>query len=185
MRVIAGTRGGIRLESVRGDTTRPTSDRVKESLFSILAPWLLDATVLDLFAGSGSLGIEALSRGARSALFVDQAPAAVRVIRRNLEKTQLLDRAEVWRCSVSSALNRLAASDRRFDLVFADPPYNVGLGVRTLADVAAAGVVSSEGWVIIEHASKEEIGEGAQNLTLIRRSLYGDTALSFYRSIEA
>lgn len=185
MRVIAGKVGGLRLDGLRGDATRPTSDRVKESLFAILTPYLSGAMVLDLFAGSGGLGIEALSRGAKRALFVERSREAVLVIRKNLERTGLADLAEVWKSDVNVALRRLASGDAHFDLIFADPPYGQGMAQRALDAVAEGRLLCPDGRLVIEHSSKEEIPEVAQNLELSRRVSYGDTVVSIYIPVGA
>ena len=128
MRVVAGIYGGRRLVAPPGDATRPTSDRVREALFSVLGASVAGARVLDLFAGSGALGIEALSRGAASALFVDRAPAAIKAIRTNLDALGI--EADVRRMPALAALRTAADRGDAYDLVFLDPPYrrSAGLG---------------------------------------------------------
>src|SRR5690606_30081935 len=130
MRVIGGRCRGMRLQSVPGTTTRPTADRGKESRFNILAPWLADARVLDLFAGTGALGIEALSRGAREAVFVERDPKALRVLRANLRHTKLEELAEVRAGDVARELIRLGRQGRSFDLVFRSEERRVGKECR-------------------------------------------------------
>ncbi|MFS8534160.1 MAG: 16S rRNA (guanine(966)-N(2))-methyltransferase RsmD [Limnochordales bacterium] len=181
MRVIGGRCRGMRLQSVPGTTTRPTADRVKESLFNILAPWLADARVLDLFAGTGALGIEALSRGAREAVFVERDPKALRVLRANLRHTKLEELAEVRAGDVARELIRLGRQGRSFDLVFMDPPYHQGLAPPALVSLAENGLVAPDGWVVVEHDGREEMPERAANLAKVRTVRYGDTVLAFYR----
>lgn len=123
MRVIAGERKGHALKAVPGNNTRPTTDKVKESLFSIIGPFFDGDMVLDLFAGSGGLGIEALSRGAERAVFIDQAALAIKTIRQNLEGCHFTERAEVYRNDAERALKLLHKNEWKFDLVFLDPPY--------------------------------------------------------------
>ncbi|NLN27385.1 MAG: 16S rRNA (guanine(966)-N(2))-methyltransferase RsmD [Firmicutes bacterium] len=180
MRVIAGSAGVLRLQTVKGTGTRPTADRVKESLFSILGPQIAGARVLDLFAGSGSLGIEALSRGAQHAVFVDRMPACIEVIRANLNHTGLASRGDVVRADALSYLERLAREGRQFDVIFADPPYGRRLAAETLARLARTDLLTPSGRLVIEHSCKEEMQDEAKNLTLVRRSEYGDTCVSFY-----
>lgn len=182
MRVIAGSAKGHRLASLKGLHTRPTLDRVKESLFSVLATYLPGARVLDLFSGSGSLAIEALSRGAASAICVERSRDAVRVIHKNLEQTRLASKAEVWPSDVRAALRRLAKSERRFDLVFADPPYHAGLAPQVVADCAANDIVDADGLLVVEHGFEEELESSVENLTLIRLLTYGDTRVSIYQA---
>jgi 16S rRNA (guanine966-N2)-methyltransferase len=153
LRVIAGEAGGRRLVAPKGDV-RPTADRVKESLFAALgAHRLQGAVVLDLYAGSGALGIEALSRGAASAVFVDQDRRAHEALRTNLATTGFADRAQVSRSAVASFLGRPATGAAgEFDLVFLDPPYDVGVGelARALEALARPGVLAEDATVVIE-----------------------------------
>lgn len=180
MRIVGGTRRGLRLRPVPGHKTRPTSDRVKEALFNILAPVTEGAVVLDLFAGTGSLGIEALSRGATASTFVDNAPAAVTTIRDNLRHTGLEERARVLRADARRAVGRLEREGQRFAVVFIDPPYGDSLAVPTVEMLAAAGIVEPSGRVVVEHALREDMPARIGNFSKIRSNRYGDTVLSFY-----
>ncbi|WP_264844631.1 16S rRNA (guanine(966)-N(2))-methyltransferase RsmD [Caldinitratiruptor microaerophilus] len=182
MRVIAGTARGIRLRTVRGLGARPTSDRVRETLFAILQPVLPDATFLDLYAGSGAVGIEALSRGARQALFVERHPGQVRVLVANLGATGLRERAEVWRREVSDALADLARQGRHFDVAFLDPPYGRDLVPATLP--ALVPVVEPGGLAVAEHHRRDRVPEAAGSLRRVRETTVGETVLSFYRREE-
>jgi 16S rRNA (guanine(966)-N(2))-methyltransferase RsmD len=161
LRVIAGAARGRRLVAPRGLATRPTSGLVRGALFNMLVHrgWLADATILDLFAGSGSLGIEALSRGASRIVFVDEAAAAQRVLHRNLAAAALDDRAEVLGASVPVALRRLASRGVVVDGVFVDPPYDRAWVGRTLALLAASPVLGPAGWVALHHTVSEPLGE--------------------------
>jgi 16S rRNA (guanine966-N2)-methyltransferase len=161
LRVIAGAARGRRLEAPAGLATRPTSGLVRGALFNMLMHrgWLEDAAILDLFAGSGSLGIEALSRGAARVLFVDEAPAALRVLRQNVAASTLGGRAEVLGTSVPQALRRLAAQGAVFDGVFADPPYDRGWVGRTLALLAASPVLAPAGWIALQYTVSEPLGD--------------------------
>lgn len=181
MRVIGGSRRGMKLRTAPGRDTRPTADRVKEALFNIIAADVPGARVLDLFAGSGALGIEALSRGASAAIFVERAPQALAALRANLAHTRLQEAATVVAGDVFRALNKLARSGARFDLVLADPPYAAALGARCLQELAAGDLVEPEGLVVLEHAAQEDMPEDVENLRRIRSARYGGTALTFYR----
>jgi 16S rRNA (guanine966-N2)-methyltransferase len=149
VRIVAGSRKGHRIEAPRGRTTRPTSDRVRENVFNLVAPWVEDAQVLDLFAGSGAMGLEALSRGAARAVFVEADPNACRTIERNLDKLGL--KGEV-RCG--DVLPAIANERRRFDLVFADPPYEQR-DHEALARYLP-GLLADDGLVVFETAAKIE-----------------------------
>ena len=150
MRVIAGRFGGRRLSAPRGQATRPTGDRVREALFALLGP-LEGLAVLDLFAGSGALGIEALSRGARHATFVDSAPAAIRAIRANLEALAVTSaQAEVRRQDARAFLRGARAGGHEYDLVFLDPPYRLAAGLGTELSSALAGVLAPGARVVTE-----------------------------------
>lgn len=148
MRVIAGRFGGRRLMAPPGAGIRPTSDRVREALFSVLGEAVVDARVLDLFAGSGALGIEALSRGASEATFVDCAPAAVRAIRANLESLEI--DAEVHRADARAALRAARAAARQYDLVFLDPPYRLAARLAPGLSEAIRVLLAPDGSVVSE-----------------------------------
>ena len=155
-RVIAGEAGGLRLTAPKGTRTRPTADRVKEALFAALGPGrLIGAVVLDLYAGSGALAIEALSRGGTSALLVDRDPLAVDAIRRNLRSTGLMERARVQRRGVGSVVRGVPPTDAPFDLVFCDPPYDQPAGklAGVLLGLAEPGWLAPEGTVVVERSA--------------------------------
>jgi 16S rRNA (guanine966-N2)-methyltransferase len=153
--VIAGSARGLRLGAPSGATTRPITDRAKESLFGHLTPDLEDARVLDLFAGSGALSIEALSRGAERAVLVERDPGALEVIADNLVRTRLTDRARVHRGDVVSFVGSLPAPEGPFDLVFCDPPFAAeDAFVRTLLDgLDRRGWIADDGWVVLRRAA--------------------------------
>jgi len=177
MRIVAGQARGRKLAAPPGREVRPTSDRVREALFSILGPAVRGARVLDLFAGSGALGIEALSRGAAHAVFVDRAGAAVATVRRNLEATGFTARARVVRADALRALDRLGREGAAFDLAFVDPPYSGGLREAALARLVARGVLAAAGRVVVEHATGAEPPVIAC-LRIIASKRYGGTALT-------
>jgi 16S rRNA (guanine966-N2)-methyltransferase len=175
VRVIAGRYGGRRLQAPAGAATRPTSDRVREALFSILGDRVDDARVLDLFAGSGALGIEALSRGAGDATFVDSAPAAVAALRANL--AALGAHAEVVRADALRWLRTASAAARQYDLVFLDPPYRraPGLGAA-LSDLLPAAL--APGALVVSESDRRSPLELPIHLTDERR--YGDTLIRIH-----
>jgi 16S rRNA (guanine(966)-N(2))-methyltransferase RsmD len=184
-RVIAGSARGIRLRAP-GEATRPFGDRVKETLFAILEPGLPDARVLDLFAGSGAAGIEALSRGARAATFVERDRAATSVIEENLRRTHLADRARVVRADALAWLAREGAAAGPWDLVVLDPPYaETELLARALEAVAAPGHLAPRARVVAKHFWKEPPPARIGLLASERERRFGETALTFYRIAEA
>jgi 16S rRNA (guanine(966)-N(2))-methyltransferase RsmD len=155
VRVIAGEARGRKLLAPEGLGTRPTADRARETLFNILQAEIPGAAVLDLFAGSGAAGVEALSRGARRAAFVDNSAAACAVIRKNLENTRLVRRAEVFAKDAFGAIKALAARGETFDVIIADPPYYSGLGGAARALILDLGVLSPGGVFVCETAKDE------------------------------
>lgn len=180
MRVISGTLKGKKLQSFSSPKIRPTSDRVKESLFNILGKETLDgATVLDLFSGTGNLGIESLSRGARLACFAENDRESLKTLKANLESCQLVDRSDIITIDVLKALQLLEKSGRSFDVIFLDPPYMKGLADSTL-EALGKNSITRCALVIAEHAAKEELQRcyGILNMTDQRR--YGDTLISFF-----
>jgi 16S rRNA (guanine966-N2)-methyltransferase len=174
VRIVAGAYGGRRLAAPRGARTRPTADRVREALFSMLDP-VADARVLDLFAGSGALGLEALSRGAAEATFVDSSPAALRAVRANLET--LGAGAEVRRGDARAFLRNARAAGRQYDLVFLDPPYQrAGALAEALAGDLAA-VLATQARVVVESDRRSPL-ELPLPLQVDRR--YGDTVIRIF-----
>lgn len=153
MRVIAGSAKRLQLKTLDGMDTRPTTDRIKETLFNMLSPYLYDCIFLDLFAGSGGIGIEALSRGAMEAVFVEKNPKAMACIRENLKYTRLDRKALTISSDVMTALYRLEG-EKQFDFIFMDPPYNQELEKKVLEYLADSQLLSDEGVIIVE-ASKD------------------------------
>ncbi|MDI6709177.1 MAG: 16S rRNA (guanine(966)-N(2))-methyltransferase RsmD [Thermoanaerobacterales bacterium] len=184
LRIIGGSARGRRLKGPPEGSARPTSDRVREALFNILAPWVPGSRFLDLFAGSGAVGLEALSRGAARAVFVEANPRVAAVLQANLSATGLGPKAEVYRNSFERALADLAAGGESFDLVFIDPPYRRGLEDAALRALCQYNLLAPGGMAVAEsdrtHLPPAEIA----GLALWRRERYGDTTLSFYRRLE-
>lgn len=180
MRVIAGTLKGRRLEAPKGELVRPTLDRVRESLFNIIAPRIVGVNFLDLYAGSGANGIEALSRGATACTFVDNGVLALRALRNNLDNTGLAAKARVWRLSLPEGLTRLAEGGKRFDLVFADPPYGLDVHERLLTSIKELGLLADQGLIVLEHATGTALPEAVGPCERVRQVRYGHTTLSLY-----
>lgn len=155
MRVISGSARGRILQPVPGKDTRPTTDKVKESVFNILQFRLYDAAMLDLFAGTGQMGIEALSRGAARAVFVDRAPKAVSVIRKNIAAARVEDRAEILQMTYQQALHKLQG--QKFDILFLDPPYGGELLNSALNAVESFDILSVDGIIICESSTEDTV----------------------------
>ncbi len=181
-RVISGRFGGIPLAAPAGEKTRPTTDKVKEALFSILQARIPDGRFLDLFAGSGQMGIEAVSRGARKAVLVDSGNEAAGVIRKNIAKLGLADEVRLLRADVHRSLRILAEEGDVFDIVFMDPPYRDAVShFESIAKILCENrMICAGGLVILEHATTDTTPENVMNLTLYRRCKYGTTMLTFY-----
>jgi len=173
MRVIAGEFRSRRLKAVPGLDTRPTPDRVREALFNVLAPEIQDCVFLDGYAGTGAVGIEALSRGASRAIFIERSKPAIEVIRENLKSLGLLRRAEVLQGRVLQYVNR-----READIVFLDPPYSLESEYREALDLLGA---DPPPLVIVQHAARFEVPDECGAIHRTRKLKHGDNVLSFYR----
>ena len=182
MRIIAGALKGRRLVTPRGDTTRPTADQVRIALMDTLAPRLPEARVLDLFAGAGGLGLEALSRGAAHATFVERDARAVAALRENVTALGLGELARVRRGDVLRELSALYRAGERFDLVFLDPPYETGLVETTLEALGGGGLLLAEGLVVAQHFTKRAPAAIVGALASFRARRFGETTLTFYRA---
>jgi 16S rRNA (guanine966-N2)-methyltransferase len=180
LRIIAGERRGKTLKSVRGMATRPTADRVRESVFNILSHQVRNAAVLDLFAGTGAMGIEALSRGADAAVFIDDSRDALSVIRKNLEDCRFQDKATIIHWNIEKNLNCLSGVRERFDLVFMDPPYNKNLIVPALGHLLKSNCLKDNALIVIEHGL-EQIPADISDFCLTDQRKYGKTLVSFFK----
>ena len=181
MRVIAGSHRGRRLSGPQGAALRPTSDKVREALFSILGPQVSGGRFLDLYAGSGAVGIEALSRGASSVTFVESDPKAVQLLQKNLQTCKLLDRAQVRISRTAAFLERRDWWDGPYDVLFADPPYAASEELDVLLHAWRPGLLSEDAAVIIEQDSRTPLPTMIDHASLVRRYQYGDTALYLYK----
>jgi 16S rRNA (guanine966-N2)-methyltransferase len=181
VRVIAGTLKGRRLDAPGWEGLRPTSDKLRETLFNVLAPRVAGARVLDGYAGTGAVGIEALSRGAAHVTFVDADSRASRLIARNLERCAVTDRYAIIRARFADAAARLPAGT--FDLVLLDPPY--GRDDISTALAAAAPLVAAAGLLVLEHARRDDAPAQVASIMKTRDIVSGDSALAIYRVPEA
>jgi 16S rRNA (guanine(966)-N(2))-methyltransferase RsmD len=180
MRVIAGIHKGKRLRSEPGLRVRPTSDRTRETLFNILAPRISDKAFLDLCAGSGAVGIEALSRGAARATFVERSRRALMALVENLARCGIGEEAEVIQRDAISAIKQFVQAGRRFDFIFCDPPYASSLYEPLLALVGNCPLLAEDGWFIVEHHAKQAIAETLGELRRFRAVQQGESTLSFF-----
>ena len=184
MRVVAGQAKGRRLRAPKGTAARYTSDFVRKALFDILAPWLDGARFLDLFAGVGTVGLEAASRGAGETVLVERDRLRVSYIARNARETGLSEGCRIYRQDVFAAIDMLRRRGARFDVIFLDPPYNRGTAQAALDRVGGAGLLAPDGVLVVEHGRRYTMPAAAGQLNLTRRADYGDTSLSFYRYSE-
>jgi len=180
MRVIAGEHKGRRLKAVPGKGTRPTTDKVKESIFNMIGPYFDGGWALDLYAGTGGLGIEALSRGAERAVFVERDAKAFAAVKQNISMCRLEQSAELYRMEADRAIRTLASRKQPFDLVFLDPPYahqKIAEEIRLLQEL---GLLADGAWIVAEHDVEIELPDEIGRCVKDRSAKYGDTAVSLY-----
>ncbi|HXU88961.1 MAG TPA: 16S rRNA (guanine(966)-N(2))-methyltransferase RsmD [Methylomirabilota bacterium] len=182
MRIIAGVHKGRRLVTPRGDVTRPTADQVRIALMDTLMPWLPGARVLDLFAGAGGVGLEALSRGAAHITFVERDARAVAALRDNIVALGVAPAVRVLREDVARALARLAREGERFGVIFLDPPYEAEATTPTLVALGAGDVLAAGALVVAQHLTKRAPGDVAGVLRAFRTRRFGETTLTFFRA---
>ena len=183
MRIIGGTLRGRKLSNLKGKAIRPTADRLRESIFNIIRRQVPNANVLDLFSGTGAYGIEALSRGGQSAVFIDNSRLAVSIISRNLKLFQLETSAKVIRWDITTGLNCLSNYGSLFNLVFMDPPYNRNLVSVSLRHLQALPILSSGNLIVVEHSLKEPISNDTMNLKLTDQRRYGKSLVSILECV--
>lgn len=184
MRIIGGKMRGTKLQTLDGfETTRPTLDRVKESLFNIISMKIIDSEVLDLFSGSGALGIEAISRGARKAYLCDMSLKAINVIKQNVEKTRCKDFVFVLNKKHIQALEFFKQSNKKFDIVFLDPPYETDLAEKSTEYIITNNLLNDEGIIIIETDDEERTIKGlnVENVEIYDTRRYGRVSLIFLK----
>ncbi len=183
MRITGGVARGRPVRAPKGDHVRPTADKVRGAIFNILATRIEieNGRWMDLFAGSGAVGLEALSRGAQSVIFVDESPSSCRMVRENVERTGFADRSEIRRLRLPAALTGL---EGRFRGAFVDPPYRRGLCAGTLAVLGARPLIEAGGIVVAEHAADDDLEERYGRLVRIDARRYGSTALTLYSCVE-
>ena len=182
LRIIGGELKGKKLYTIPGTLIRPTADRLRESIFNILSNQVDEAVVLDLFAGTGALGIEALSRGAKFAVFIDYNKAALSVVERNIKSCSFDNRSQIIRWNIVKNLNCIKSIDLEFDLVFMDPPYNRGIIKPTLLNLHDSGSLGNEACIVVEHSCLEPISETCKEFELIDQRKYGEKLISFMKT---
>lgn len=180
MRVTGGLARGMPIKAPKGMHTRPTSDKVREAMFETLGGHVVDAKVLDLFAGSGALGIEALSRGAGHVVFVDNSTQATRIINDNLKKTGFSEKGRIIRADFRLAIKKLENTGEKFDLMFIDPPYEGGLCEEVAAHLDKHPIAHRDTIVVVEHFKKAKLPRSISGIPLVRTRSYGQTALSYF-----
>jgi 16S rRNA (guanine966-N2)-methyltransferase len=186
MRIIAGTLKSRKIQFPKTKLTRPMTDRSKETVFNILGGLVPGKRVLDLYAGSGSLGLEALSRGALDAVFVDRASWATKVIKKNLEDLHLQPKAQILETDVLRAIDKFKKNEQSYSLIFVDPPFNQGLVKKTLIKLDQSGIVLPFGQVIVGHTRQEELPlEHLETLKLARTKKIGQACLSFLFRLDS
>ncbi|XKK25932.1 16S rRNA (guanine(966)-N(2))-methyltransferase RsmD [Bacillus sp. CB62A.1] len=181
MRVVSGKCKGHPLKAVPGNTTRPTTDKVKESIFNMIGPYFDGGIALDLFGGSGGLGIEALSRGIDKAIFVDRDSKAIKVIHQNLESCRIQEQAEVYRNDAERAVKALIKREMSFDLILIDPPYKEQKIVSLISVMDQHGLLHSDGLIMAEHGNDVVLPNSIGRLVKVRAENYGITAISIYK----
>ncbi len=185
IRIIGGTNKGRLLRVPRGGEVRPTTDRAREALFNVLGAKTGGAEVLDLFCGSGAVGLEALSRGATACVFVDRSRQCIRIAAGNAEDLGVSGQARFLSRDAAAAVAFLAKAKEKFDLIFLDPPYYRDLAIKILHELSVRDILKRKGLVVVEHHQKDGMPNAAGSLVLWRQLRYGDTVLSFFARGES
>lgn len=179
MRVISGKAKGLTLKTIEGNSTRPTRDMVKEALFSILLSEIPDCSFLDLFAGSGAIGIEALSRGAKFCMFIDSNPSCIKVIKENIEKAHFSEISEVYNTDYRKAINKL--KEQSFNIIYIDPPYNKEMGINAVQLISNKNVLTHDGIIILETDTNEIVPDLIGIYEKFNYKRYGRNVLNLFR----
>ena len=164
MRIISGKARGTKLYTLEGLTTRPTLDRVKESVFNIIQANIEDSIILDLFAGSGAIGLELLSRGAQKAILCDKSKEAIELIKKNIEKTHMSEKVELYNMDFDECIRRI--SNQKFDIIYLDPPYNTNYVKQALSQIIENDILKKDGMFIIETDDEQRILNDIKNINI-------------------
>lgn len=183
MRVISGSARGLKLNAPSDERVRPTTDRVKESMFNIISPYIYESKVLDLFSGSGALGIECISRGADFVYFCDKDKDSIKILRSNISKGRFGSKSEVILGDFRNTIKKLSDEDKKFDIIFIDPPYYENLFDETLDLIERERLLSRDGIIVVEHDAMIELKD-FHRLKKFKERKYGITKLSFYQLEE-
>ncbi|PIU41958.1 MAG: 16S rRNA (guanine(966)-N(2))-methyltransferase RsmD [Candidatus Omnitrophica bacterium CG07_land_8_20_14_0_80_42_15] len=181
MRIVAGKYKSRLIEMPKGVKIRPTKDMVREAVFNVLGTLCIDSRVLDLYSGSGAIGIEALSRGAAEVSFVDNNQRCVETIRKNLNNLGIEDNINIYRADVFTSIRQFGKTGDFFSLIFMDPPYYGDMIEKTLITINKYGIIHNSGVIISEHFKKDEAPKTVGSLQLVRQNSYGNTIVSFYK----
>jgi len=184
MKIIAGKNRGNKLKSLKGLSIRPTSQKVREALFDIIGTSIQEACFLDLFAGTGAVGIEALSRGAKKVIFVEKELKCIKIIQENLEKTKNNQNAIVYKLDFLSGLKILAKKNYLLDYIFLDPPYNMNIVNISLSEISKLPILNKNSVVIAQHYKREIVNDKLNNLKLFKQKIYGECCLSFFNCVN-
>ncbi len=178
MRIISGTAKGTKLHTLEGENTRPTLDRVKEALFNIISSYVYDATILDLFSGSGALAIEALSRGANKAIICDNNKKAIQIINENLSKTRFTKKSIIVNDDYANCLIKL--KNEKFDIIFLDPPYGKELGIKSINQISELNLLNEDGIIVLETDKTESVPTEIGIYKKSNERIYGRVKINFF-----
>jgi 16S rRNA (guanine966-N2)-methyltransferase len=181
VRIISGDNKGLTIKAVPGMTTRPTTDKVRESVYQIIGPYFEGGTMLDLYGGSGVVGLEALSRGLDHVIFVDKDPKAIKTINKNIQAARAGDRSAVYRNEAGKALKALSKKGNKFNIIFLDPPYENQKLQKDLTFIDETDLLKEDGLIIVEHIKKVMPEDDFENFKLMRREFYGITVISIFK----
>ena len=184
MRVISGKVRGLKLNAPKNQDVRPTTDRVKENLFNMISSYIMDSNILDLFAGTGSLGIECLSRGAKNCVFVDISKESIAIVKSNIKKARVENESTVLNLDFKDAVSRLQGQKSKFDVIFMDPPYYKEMFVDALEKIDNANLLDEDGIIVVEHDTKDILPDKVNRLEKTKDKKYGNTTLTFYKMEE-
>lgn len=181
MRVISGKARGLKLDTPKNLDVRPTTDRVKESLFNIINPYIRESNILDLFAGTGSLGIECLSRGAKNCVFVDKSKDSIGIVKSNVKKARVENKSTILNIDFKDAVKRLSVQNQKFDVIFMDPPYYENMFIDCLKSIDELNLLKEDGLIVVEHDTKDLFDDSIGRLYKSREKKYGNTTITFYK----